>query len=74
MLYLRIIPLLCPLQVVHKQVAADESEVIFHMLNMNKQATKICFSKPQKLYFGEEVSSSPDNSEKTVSIFLLRLN
>ena len=44
------------------------------MLNRNKQATKICFSKPQKLYFGEEVSSSPDKSENTVSIFLLRLN
>jgi len=64
---------------VHKQVALknfhrNESKVIFHMLNRNKQATKICFSKPQKLYFGEEVSSSPNKTKNTVSIFLLRLN
>ena len=43
-------------------------------VNRNKQATKICFSKPLKLYSGEEVSSSPDKTENTVSIFLLRLN
>ena len=53
---------------VHKQVAfknfhRNESKVIFHMLNRNKQVTKICFSKLQKLSFGEEVSSSPDKTE-----------